>query len=60
MGYGQKLTYKVDKADEETPGPAYKSEYFHSIENKLSKTLSRKNSTFGSDYEQLAKIMYPG
>lgn len=38
----------------------YKSEYFHSMESKVNKTLSRKNSTFGSDYEQFSKVMYSG
>jgi hypothetical protein len=60
MGYGQKLTYKTKKSDEDVPGPQYKAEYFNSIEKNANKTSSRKTSTFGSDYEQLSKIMYPG
>ena len=60
MGFGQKLTYKTGKEDEENPGPMYKAEYHNSIEKTANKTSSRKNSTFGSDYEQLSKIMYPG
>eukprot|EP00347_Sterkiella_histriomuscorum_P004703 403359433 len=60
LGYGQKMTYKTDKSDETNPGPIYQNEYYKSFKQLVDQTESRRNSTFGCDKEQMAKIMYSG
>ena len=60
LGYGRKYTYKIDKTDETVPGPIYNTEYYRSIQKKIEATEPKKESTFGCDYDQQAKVMYPG
>lgn len=60
LGYGQKLTYKTEKADEDIPGPIYQSDYYQSIKMIVDKTEPRRNSTFGCDKDQQSKVMYSG
>lgn len=54
------MTYKTDKADETIPGPIYQTEYYRSIKKMVDTTESRRDSTFGCDKDQQAKIMYAG
>ena len=38
----------------------YKNEYYQSIQHKIDKTESKKDSTFGVDKEQYGKVTYAG
>ena len=51
VGYGHKLTYKTSKEDEDVPGPVYKAEYYNSLQAKIDKLETKKDSTFGCDKE---------
>lgn len=38
----------------------YKTDYYQSIQHKIDKTESKKDSTFGVDKEQYGKVTYAG
>lgn len=60
MGYGNKISLKTDKSDSNGPGPAYKTEYAHSIQQSVDKLQVKKDSTFGVSKQQQAKVTYAG
>lgn len=47
MGFGKKRSFNIAKSDDNGPGPAYKTEYAHSIQQSIDKLQSKKDSTFG-------------
>lgn len=49
QGYGKKFTYKTSKADEEGPGPIYRTDYLRSIKHQLDTIEPKSISTFGCD-----------
>lgn len=60
QGFGTKYTYKTSKEDEVGPGPIYQTEYQRSIKQTLDHIEPRRNSTFGCDKDQRAKVIYHG
>jgi hypothetical protein len=60
LGFGNKYTYKTSKADETNPGPIYENHYYHSFKRLVDSTEPKRNSTFGCDKDQQAKVMYSG
>jgi hypothetical protein len=60
QGFGVKYTFKTSKNDEKGPGPIYETEYQRSIKQTLDHIEPRRNSTFGCDKEQRAKVIYHG
>ena len=48
MSTGKTWTLKLSKDDETTPGPAYQTQYLHSMAKKGDDTAELKNGSFGA------------
>ena len=44
---GKKWTLKMSKEDQTTPGPAYDTQYYNSVNKKVDDTTELVNGTFG-------------